>query len=98
MNEPLQVNLKVTDDNFVTVILNVRRNKLKQRIIHIYSEINVLINIPNLSQPTIITNIYQHNFIVKKEVKNNYSDKIHPSPILKDKFIFNSYHYLLSLE
>lgn len=47
--------------------------------------------------PTLKTNIYGHRFVLKKEVKNNYTDKIHPSPVLKDKFVFNTIHYLLNL-
>jgi hypothetical protein len=31
-------------------------------------------------------------------VKNGFSDKLHPAPVLKDKFVFNTYHYMLSLE
>ena len=57
-----------------------------------------MINLPNLLEPTVITNIYQNNFIVKKQLKNQYTDKLHPCPILKDKFILNTSHYLLSLE
>ena len=55
-------------------------------------------NIHNMHVPILKTNIYSYYFIMKKEVKNNDSDKIHPSPVLKDKFIFTTYHYLLSLE
>ncbi len=44
------------------------------------------------------TNIYQYKFIMRKEVKNGHGDRPHPSPVLKDKFCFNTSHYLLSLE
>jgi hypothetical protein len=36
-NLPSQINLKLTDENYVTVVVQVRRNKLHQRIIHFYS-------------------------------------------------------------
>jgi hypothetical protein len=58
----------------------------------------LIFNVPNLHQPTLITNIYQHNFVMMKLVKNSYNDKVHPAPVLKDKFVFSTYHYLLNLE
>lgn len=48
INNPLQLNLKLAGENYVTIIIHVRRNKLKQRIIHVYSEIHLIINLPNL--------------------------------------------------
>ena len=57
-----------------------------------------MINIPNMLTPVLKTNIYNYIFIMKKQVKNNCTDLIHPAPILKDKFVFNTFHYLLSLE
>jgi hypothetical protein len=92
------VNLKLSNDNFVTLFVQTRRNKLQQRIIHIYVEVHLIVNLPHLHQPAIITNIYQYKFIVRKEVKNGFGDRPHPTPILKDKFCFNTCHYLLSLE
>jgi hypothetical protein len=74
------------------------KNKLQQRIVHLYTEVHLVINVPSLHQPTLITNIYQHHFIVKQQVRNNHSDRPHPAPILKDKFCFNTSHYLISLE
>ena len=82
----------------MTIYLQVRKNKQQQRIIHIYSEVHLIINLPHLNPASIITNIYQYKFTVKKEVKNGFGDRQHPAPVLKDKFCFNTAHYLLSLE
>lgn len=98
VDEEVSVNLKLLEDNFVVVYLQVRRNRLSQRVLHIYAEVELIMNVHNMFVPVLKTNIYNHYFIMKKEVKNNYSDKLHPSPVLKDKFVFNTYHYLLSLE
>lgn len=98
VNEVTPLSLKVTDDNFVTIFLQVRRNRAQQRVVHIYAEVHLIINVASLHPPTLITNIYQHRFIVKKQVRNNSGDKPHPVPVLKDKFCFSTSHYLLSLE
>ena len=55
-------------------------------------------NVHHMYTPQLRTNIYNNFFIMKHQVVNGYSDQIHPAPVLKDKFVFNTFHYLLSLE
>lgn len=82
----------------MSIYIQVRRNLLQQRIIHLYAEVQLVVNVHTLHPPTLITNIYQHHFVVKKQVKNGCNDRPHPPPVLKDKFCFNTAHYLLSME
>ena len=55
-------------------------------------------NIPEGFNPELLSNIYQYYSILKKEVKNDHNDQFHPSPILKDKFAFNTKYYLLDMD
>ena len=82
----------------MVLYLQLRRNRHHQRVLHIYAEVELLMNVHRHYVPILKTNIYNNYFIMKKEVKNGFSDKLHPSPVLKDKFIFSTFHYLLSLE
>jgi hypothetical protein len=36
--------LKLTDDNYVTVSINARKNSSGQKILHIYADIHLLLN------------------------------------------------------
>lgn len=82
----------------MSVWVQVRRNKLRQRVVHVYAEVHLVVNTAGLHAPTLVTNIYQHRFVVRKQVRNQWGDRPHPPPILKDKFCFSTAHYLLSLE
>lgn len=91
-----QVSLKLAGDNYVAMYLQTRLNSRNQRVLHLYSELHLIVNIPNVFDLTIVTNIYGNLFAVKKRVENNLNDRMHPEPVLKDRFVFNTYDYLLT--